>query len=190
VLDGPGDRPALSLLHQPEATLAELEALVYQGRALVETPWEELVADDGRQRARAAAAQLGWSAEQEGLTDHADLAALLEIVEDGHGTRLSGRFMGTDAPESLKRASLVTLLTHTVENALVERHHRRHVSDENGEPILVDDAGSLLPVRDLVVAAVHDPSQVEPLRRWAGERGLLRVHRTLDDRADDGTVSR
>ena len=171
--------PAHTLLDSPDETLAQLEELVYEGRDLVPTPWEELVAEHGRERARGAAEQLGWAAEQEGFTEHADLAALLEIVEDGRGTTLSGRYMDRGAPETSRRLVLVDLLTRTVENALIECGALHHVSGPDGEPVLLDEDGTPLPVRDLVTAAVRDPAAVEPLRRWAGRRGLLRVHRTL-----------
>jgi Zn-dependent protease with chaperone function len=174
-----GEAPAHTLLDSPGETLARLEDLLYEGRGLVPTPWEELVADHGRERARGAAEQLGWAAEQEGFTEHADLAALLEIVEDGRGTTLSGRYMDRGAPETSRRLVLVDLLTRTVENALIECGALRHVPGPDGEPVLLDADGTPLPVRDLVSAAVRDPAEVEPLRRWAGRRGLLRVHRTL-----------
>jgi Zn-dependent protease with chaperone function len=173
------DSSALSLLCAPEATLSLLEEQIYEGRDLVVTPWEELVAEHGRDRARSAAEQLGWAAESQGLAERGDLAAVLEIVEDGRGTALTAGSMGHQAPELTRRLVVVDLLTRTVENALVERHDCRHVSGPDGEPVLVDPDGDRLPVRELVEAAVRDPAAVDPLRRWAGERGLLRVHRTI-----------
>ena len=177
VVEG-GDALAHTLVTSPDETFARLEELIYEGRDLVPTPWDELVAEHGRQRARSAAEQLGWAAEQQGLADRADLAALLEIVEDGNGTMLTGHGYGND-PEGVRRIRLVELLTRTVENALIECGGLHHVQGPAGEPVLLDEEGKAMPVRDLVSAAVRDPAAVGGLRRWAGERGLLRVHRTL-----------
>ena len=175
-----GEAGAHTLLGAPEETLAQLEELIFAGRELVVAPWDELVAEHGRERARGAAEQLGWAAEMEGFTERADLAAILEVVEDGKGTTLSGRYLDRTAPELTRRLVLVDLLTRAVENALVERQGLRHGVGADGEPVLLDSDGSPLPVRDLVQAAVADPSAVDTLRRWAGSRGLLRVRRTLN----------
>jgi Zn-dependent protease with chaperone function len=173
--------PALDLIADPASTFGTLEDQIYAGRELEAASWETLVAEEGRGRARGAAQQLGWAAEQEGLVDRGDLAALLEVVEDGLGGRLSGRYLDRTAPELTRQVVLIDLLTRTVENALLEQQGFRHVPGSEGEPVLVDAHGALAGVRDLVAPAVRDPAAVEPLRRWAGERGLLRVHHTLTE---------
>ena len=168
---------ALSLMRRPEETFAHLEEQIYAGRDLVTVDWDELVAEHGRERARSAAAQLASAAEREGLAPRADLAALLELVEDGRATALTDQSVRGDDPELVRRLRLVDRLTLVVEDALVERHGYRHTWGPDGDPVLVGPHGEPLPVREMVRAAVSDPSAVEPLRRWAGERGLLRVHR-------------
>jgi Zn-dependent protease with chaperone function len=168
-----GASPALELLREPEATLGALEELIYEGSGLVPTPWTQLLAEKAAADAAGAARQLGWSAQQEKLAEHATVGVLLDLVEAGEGPRLAGRFMDRGAPLVLRRKALSRLLLRTLEHALVERHGLHHVPGDDGRPVLRSPDGTPVPPPSLVEAAAQEPGAVGALRAWAQHHDLL-----------------
>ena len=165
--DGRVDRsgPALGLLDQPDAALADLERWMFEGSTLTAVTWDRLVAESGAATAGEASTTLTASAEAAGVAG-ATLGDIVAAVRSGRADELVAAAVVDGATPEQRRAAAAHLVGQAIAAALVQSRGAEFRLNWGGPWRLVDHTGADLEPWPLVEAAVASADAVPALGAW------------------------